>query len=249
MEPFDADLTMNLLRLLPSFPAAKAIIRAARRYSLAMENIEQQPEVSYQHLISAVETLAGNVELQWTPAEQDKLKLTSSQKVLALAKSKGLDPETAKSLALAAAEHAGWSGERFSAFILENFQHEEMKGDDRLFCIPSDFCPAVEDYQSSLKKIYGMRGKSGHQGHPYPDSALIGTSPQMPAKAFREIMGGGGPHPSRHEDHWQPGCGFLRARLGMAAGQSAQRGIGEGRGHVGLPRRRREGETAWHAGA
>jgi len=195
IEPFDTSWIMNVLRRLPSLPQAEAIVRAARRYTLAMEIIEQQPEISYQLLISVIETLARNAELRWAPTEAEKLQLSSSQNVLALAKSKQLDKELAKCLALAAAEHAGWSGERFKAFILENVKHDDLKEKDSLFCVPLEFCPSPDDYVSALTRIYRMRGSASHGGHPYPESGLIGQSPRMSYKAFSEIMSGQSPFP------------------------------------------------------
>lgn len=54
----DSEALMKLLKKLPTTKSAQKIVLAARLYSTALESIESRPDIAYQLLISAVETLA-----------------------------------------------------------------------------------------------------------------------------------------------------------------------------------------------
>jgi hypothetical protein len=221
IQPFDAKWVMTALKRLPDLAVAEALVRAARRYALAMELIEEQPEICYQLFISAVETMAQEVELGWKPEAQDKLELHSSQALLKSAARIGLSEEVAKQLALEACKDHSWSGRKFKEFILENIAAEGLAKKDDLFIVPEFSSPHPEDFAEALTRIYRIRGGATHRGHDFPPSARIGPSHMIPSAAVGDIMN----HKPFPPVGWfervvqNAICGYVRKQLGAPADQ------------------------------
>ena len=219
-QPFDSGWIMNVLAKLPDLPAGKALIRAARLYALAMELIENQHEICYQLLISAVETMAGEVDLKWTPETKDKLELQSSKALISCAKKEGISEDVAKRLSLEACKDYSWSGRKFREFILENVNHADLAKEDDLFCVPEMFCPSREQLGKALGEIYQARGGATHKGHAYPVSACIGPSHMIPTRAMDAIIN---EQPAFPPVGWferivnSAICGYLRSQVEKSA--------------------------------
>lgn len=175
--------------------AAKAVVRAARLYALAMEIIEQQYEIAYQLLISAIETMAGATDVNWQPTAEDRLALQSSKAIASLAKAKGIDQNSANELAIAACRDHGWKGQRFRAFIEENVVPSQLLVEDDLFWVPKEYGPVGVRLTQALKMIYQARGGATHEGREYPPSACIGPSPMRPVEAWHQLMTEESPFP------------------------------------------------------
>jgi hypothetical protein len=79
---------------------AREILQAARAYSSALQLILPRPELAYQLLISAVESLSNRVFNEYQPCREDMIE--RKRGVATKAKSFGLSPEQAEELALEA---------------------------------------------------------------------------------------------------------------------------------------------------
>ena len=220
IQPFDSCWIMEVLAKLPALPVGEAVIRSARLYALAMELIEQQHEICYQLLISAVETMAREANLKWEPKTEDKLELNSSKALISCAEKEGLSDDMSKRLALEACKDYSWSGRKFREFILENVDHEELAKEDDLFCVPKMFCPSREHFEKALGEIYRARGGATHTGRAYPVSASIGPSHMIPAGALNAIIN---QKPAFPPVGWfervvsSAICGYLRSHVGNPA--------------------------------
>ncbi|MBN2022980.1 MAG: hypothetical protein JW809_09310 [Pirellulales bacterium] len=159
-QPFDTTGIITMLLSLPKSPIARAVLRAARLYALAMELIESQVEICYQLFISAVETMAGAVLKDWEPDPQSKI----------------------------SAKGNGWSKRKFKKFLLDNLDRGAIGREDDLFIVPQEFCPKDDQIEKALGKVYDIRSGATHAGRSYPASAAIGPSPSVPAKAIDAVV-------------------------------------------------------------
>lgn len=213
---FDYQWISNVLAKLSILPAAEAIMRAARLYTLAMEIVEQQHEICYQLLISAVETIAGEIDLKWKPEPSDMLELASSRALISAAKSEGVAEDVAKRIALEASRDYAWTGRRFREFILENVNSQDLSSDDDLFCVPNWLCPKPAQFRKALTEVYKVRGGATHGGRAYPATACIGPSHLIPAEALGAILN---PGPAFPPVGWFERvvngaiCGYLRSQV------------------------------------
>ena len=67
----DDEALKEVLLKLAVLPAAKPIVRACRLYKTALELIDDRPDITYQLLISATETMAGAVLSDYKPDEAE----------------------------------------------------------------------------------------------------------------------------------------------------------------------------------
>jgi hypothetical protein len=140
-----------------------------------LELIEYRPDITYQLLISAVETMAGVALQNYEPGEAEKL--NAKRGVLKEARKWGLDEEQAKGLALEACRGITWLRQKFKKFILDNVSSEEVSGEDPVFPWWSFLCPAPENFEKVLSQIYDARSGNLHRGYPFPPWIGLGTSP------------------------------------------------------------------------
>jgi hypothetical protein len=191
---FDSGMLMNVLLALPKMKTAFAIIRAARLYASAMEQIESQYQVSYQLLISAVEALAGTVLEDWQPDEKEKIDVKSDLISHAM-KVELLSQNTAERLAIAACKNNPWSKRKFKKFLIDNLDTAAISREDDLFIVPQPMCPKEDEIEKALGEIYQTRSQATHQGHSYPVSASIGPSPYIPSGALACLINEKRPFP------------------------------------------------------
>ncbi len=150
------------------------IIRASRLYRTALELIESRPDITYQLLISAVETMAA---LRGYEADEAD-KIRAKRSVFDKAREFGLDEERAKALALEACQGIPWTREKFKRFILDHVSPADVSGEDPVF--PRLFLrPAPAHFESVLGPIYRTRSGNLHGGDPFPPWVGQGTSPTV----------------------------------------------------------------------
>ncbi len=126
----DAEALGEVLSKLPHLPTAEPIVRACRLYKTALELIEDRPDITYQLLISATETMAGAVLSDYKPDDADILKMKRQAEINEQALAFELCEAQAKTLALLAAEGNPWSAPKFKKFITDNVSFEEVDGQD-----------------------------------------------------------------------------------------------------------------------
>jgi len=163
---------------------SEALLRSARLYSVALQEIERNPGMSYQLLVSCVEAIAGEVLRDYAPTRSNMLEAKKS--VLELALTMGLNQESAEALALEATSGMSWARRKFSRFLLDNAGDEIWMEDD-LFHPPDTLLPNRDDFEGVLKSIYSARGGATHSGRPFPDSAGIGTGPTVRSSVMIDI--------------------------------------------------------------
>jgi hypothetical protein len=146
---------------------------AARGRPSTLDLIESRPDITYQLLISAVETMAGVALSDYKPEEAEKLK--TKQNVLEKARALGIDDEKAKALALEACQGMTWLKQKFKKFILNYVSSGEVSGEDPVF--PWLFLrPAPENFERVLGQIYDARSGNLHRAYPFPPWVGLGTS-------------------------------------------------------------------------
>jgi hypothetical protein len=173
----------TLLLELPGMPGATKIIAASRSYKTALEVIESRPDISYQLLISAAETLASVALRGFKPEESDQLETRDS--LLKLARKLGIDADNAKRLALETCRDNPWSRRKFKKFLLENVSPEELSVKDQLFLVPEHLCPTPQNFGNALDRVYGVRSGNLHEGSPFPPFVGIGTRAFIESREVR----------------------------------------------------------------
>jgi hypothetical protein len=182
--PVDPHLLEHLLRGLPGCAHPKALVRSARLYSLALQQIERDVDIAYQLLVSSIEATANEVFSNYQPTP-DQI-LDAKRTVFDLAIQSGLSPDTAQALALEACKGMSWSSRKFVKFIIENARPSTWPPDD-LFRPMEHFIPDSTQFESALRTIYANRGSATHGGPPYPDSVQIGVGPTIPSRALQDV--------------------------------------------------------------
>jgi len=191
---FDSSHAMHVLSVLPKVKEASSIVRAARLYASAMGRIESEPDIPYQLLISAVETLAGAVLEGWEP-DKDR-KLASRGALISYAtKTEKLGKDVAERLALEACRDNPWSNRKFRKFLLDNLDFKAISCEDDLSIVPQEMCPKEAAIEEAIGEIYQTRSGATHSGHSYPASAAVGPSPRVHTNAFDALINEQSPFP------------------------------------------------------
>lgn len=129
----DENALSQILQRLPQLLAVEQIILACRLYKTALETIESRPEITYQLLISVVETMMGLALPDYKPKETEMLQTNRGRRVKEKARAFGLDEEQAKALALEACRDDRWLRRKFKKFILDNLSAQEVDSKDPVF--------------------------------------------------------------------------------------------------------------------
>lgn len=175
----DADALKQLLVRLPDNPEAEEIVNASRLYRTALELIESRPDITYQLLISAVETIASVTLRGYEPELSEKLK--SKQRVIEKALKFRLNAEEANALAIEACQSDKWAKRKFKKFIRDHASPQEVGGKDPVF--PWSYLrPAPEDFERALGRVYDARSGNLHLGNPFPRWVGLGTSSTVDPK-------------------------------------------------------------------
>jgi hypothetical protein len=186
----DENALKQILERLPQLPAVEQMILACRLYKTALEIIESRPEITYQLLISVVETMMGVALLDYKPAETEMLQTKRGRRVQEKARAFGLDEKQAKTLALEACRDERWLGRKFKKFILDNVSPEEIDNKDPVFPGWDFFRPGREHFEKVLGSIYNARSRNLHQGDPFPAGVGLGTSTTgVPMHVFFKGLG------------------------------------------------------------
>jgi hypothetical protein len=93
----DSGRVTTMLLKLPLLDHAEPIVASARLYALGLELIRERPELAYQILISAVETIANELLADFEPPEDDKVE--HQRAVFKMARILGLKESNARRLA------------------------------------------------------------------------------------------------------------------------------------------------------
>lgn len=197
--PVDSDYLKKMFLALPNLDHAESIVLSARRYALALELIQNRPELSYQFLISSIETIANSVCSSFRPNGDEMVKV--KRPVFKLALKFGLGEPEAKQLAIEACKRDSWIYRKFSKFLCENVGDELWTKKDDVFVEMEFLVPKKKRFEYALRQIYKSRGKDLHAGINYPISATVGTSPFIPAKMMLELD---------KKDHFPPVTWFER---------------------------------------
>ena len=186
-KPVDPGALTAFLLGLPKLTQAESIVASARLYASAFELIRDRPEMAYQLLISAVETIANEVLRNFQPDDVEKVEY--QRPVFDLAMSLELGEETARKLALEACKNAPWARRKFRKFLMENVGGSVWEEEDDLFKWPRlELLPRQEDFQKTLNTVYDARSKATHWGHQFPISASYSGGPRMPWRVSSAML-------------------------------------------------------------
>ena len=150
--------------------AREKFISSAKLYAQAVELIEVRPDVSYLNLVSAIETLAKDINIgeptlnDLRPGLQDLVNKISDLE---------LQQKIVQKLA-----KEGFLGRKFSEFIKQHIEKDDSFWN---YARRPDKCSRVtpESLDRLLKNIYGKRSRALHSGERFPDYIFIplGTIP------------------------------------------------------------------------
>lgn len=171
----------RLLVALASFHHAESLVLGARLYSQALRQIEHEPDLAYQSLISCVETIANKALSKYQPERAKMIK--TKKKVCEMAAKFGLEQEQCGALAIEACSGMSWATEKFTKFLVDNAGNNLWEKDD-LFQVDQLLCPQRDELESAIRTIYYARGGATHGGRPYPSSIAIGIGPTVPFDAL-----------------------------------------------------------------
>lgn len=190
----DGKRLTELLLGLPTIQHAQTLVAASRLYVLALELIHDQPDISYQLLISSIETMANGTLGSFQPS--DEAKLEHQRPVYDMALSLDLGEETAKKIAIEACKREWWATRKFKQFLMDYVDDSIWTEQDELFHqIRLENLPKRENFEQTLSKIYNVRSKATHEGQPFPSTASYTGGPTIPIRAANALFGTVSPFP------------------------------------------------------
>ena len=181
-----AKLTALLIGL-PGTRYAENIVASARLYALALELIREQPDIAYQLLISAVETMANEALGDFQPSDDEKVE--HHRAVYDLVKRLGMMDDVARQVAIAACKKEHWATRKFKQFLTDNLDGAIWDTADQLFKTLPNSTPQRDHLQKTLGTIYKARSKATHFGQQFPASASYAGGPTVPAALVSTLMG------------------------------------------------------------
>ena len=135
-------------------------ILAVRMYHRAVLMIEEDPDLAYLNLVSAIEVLCQETEIGKVPLSEIKPKLS---KVL----QKIDDEELCHEIEEATLSTERFISRKFVRFILNHTENSFWEEEDR----PEHGKIEKNELEKSLKKIYNQRSRTLHKGEPFPPGA------------------------------------------------------------------------------
>ncbi len=181
-----ARLTTMLLGL-PGTEHADTMLASARLYALALELIREQPDLSYQLLISAVETLANGTLRSFQPTDEEKV--AHQSKVFRYLTGLGIESEVAKKAAIAACDREYWVKKKFRKFLADNIDEAFWSQADDLFQTLPNSTPSRDEAERVFGIIYDTRSKATHHGQAFPASATYDGGPWVDVKIVASLLG------------------------------------------------------------
>lgn len=165
---------------------ASPYLLALRLYQQALRLIHEEVTVSYQLLISAIETIA---TAAISPPAIDEI-LEKKKRLVSYLGEQGLDKEQVRKAVEADTKGASWNSHRFMKFIQGNIQQNVWSWPDSLYpgnLYLEDFMPRRGELRKMLANVYGLRSAATHSGKPFPDYVSIGLSPFISDKAMMQL--------------------------------------------------------------
>jgi hypothetical protein len=175
------------LRAAATVPHGEAFILAARLYAQALQLIGTVPEIAYQLLISAVETIANRALAKYQPTRDEMIAIKGNVRNRAV--QLGLTTEQAEDLAVLACADNHWISRRFRKFLI-SLVDDSLWTPDTLFRIPQDVVPQKENFEAVLKNIYKTRSDAVHAGQSWRETIHFGWGPTIPAAAIKYLFMG-----------------------------------------------------------
>ena len=131
-------------------------ILAVKLYHQAILNIEEQPDISYLNLISAIEVLSNDIKI-------DK-KLSLISKNFAELINSINDEKLRKEITEAILKKEKFIKRKFVKFICDHIEDNFWKSETNIFSTVTN----LEDLKKFLNNIYEQRSKTLHGGVPFP---------------------------------------------------------------------------------
>jgi hypothetical protein len=187
-KPVDARRLTDLLLALPKLQHAQSLVASCRLYALALELIHERPDISYQLLISSVETIANGTLRSFQPS--DDVKVEHQKALYELALRLNLGEDTAKKLAVEACKREWWATRKFKQFLMDNVAESIWTEQDELFSQMRQVgLPKREEFERALGKIYIARSKATHEGQSFPVTASYTGGPRISMRAASMLFG------------------------------------------------------------
>jgi hypothetical protein len=183
----DAKQLAALLEQLPKAPHSSAWVSATRLYAQALPLLGRAPDIAYQLLISAIETIASSALRDYVPSRGDMVQIKGE--VISLSKKLGLTEEQGADLAVAACAGNSWVSRKFRYFIMA-MTDDSLWEPDELFQLATEFSPHRDEFEKTLKNIYNSRSSALHEGKEWQDTIRLGWGPMMPAKVLPLLLAG-----------------------------------------------------------
>jgi hypothetical protein len=187
--PVDSKKLSEVLSAIANLPRreAEAFVLASRLYAQALQLIGSAPEISYQLLISAIESLASVVLAKYEPSREEMI--STKRKVIEKATTLGLTTDQANELAILACADNRWISRRFRVFIM-SLVDDTLWTADSLFKLSQDLVPPREKFESVLKNIYNSRSDAVHAGLSWQETIHIGWGPTVPSSVLKHLFMG-----------------------------------------------------------
>src|ERR1051325_6496764 len=185
--PVDARHLAATLAKLPELSYAKEFIASARLYAQALPLLGDAPDIAYQLLISAVETMANGLLKDYKPSRGDMLNTKGASAVITRAKELNIPLEQAETLALAACAGERWISRKFRHFLMQRIDDSLWQPDD-VFTLPVEFTPPKEKLEQVLRNIYNTRSSAIHEGESWQDTIRVGWGGMIPVTAMPLLL-------------------------------------------------------------
>jgi hypothetical protein len=183
----DARHLAATLAKLPELSYAKEFIASARLYAQALPLLGDAPDIAYQLLISAVETMANGLLKDYKPSRGDMLNTKGASAVITRAKELNIPLEQAETLALAACAGERWISRKFRHFLMQRIDDSLWQPDD-VFNLPVEFTPPKEKLEQVLRNIYNTRSSAIHEGESWQDTIRVGWGGMIPVTAMPLLL-------------------------------------------------------------
>ena len=140
-------------------------ILAVKFYQRALLLIEEQPDMAYLNLVSAIEVLCKDTDI-------GKVTLSDLDKKLAELVGSVENEDLRSEIEQAILKRERFIRRRFVAFILEHIENDFWTGEER----PEYGQIKLEEFPDLLKRIYDQRSRTLHKGEPFPPSVFYPPS-------------------------------------------------------------------------